>query len=133
MVRRWTVVVVVLLLIALITPISAQAIMVAGALGLTRYPVVHGCYTIREASGKPVGRQVGPFRMRATALGQYLLFGVHGQFLADRDGTIVADNRPSPAAEWRLDGDSSSGFAITNIASGRSLSVSLKPARGCAV
>jgi microsomal dipeptidase-like Zn-dependent dipeptidase len=131
--RRWKVLIVVLPLIAQIAPISAQAITVASAPGLTRYSVVRGCYTIRETSGKIVGRQVGPFRMQATGLGQYLLFGLRGQFLADRDGNMMADTSPSPAAEWRLDGDSSGGFAITNIASGRSLTVSLNPAHGCAV
>ena len=36
---------------------------------VTRYSIVNGCYTL----GTPSGR-VGPFRMQATALGQYLLY-----------------------------------------------------------
>src|SRR5438270_13396998 len=43
----------------------------------TRYSLVHGCYRVRLASG----RRLGPLRMQAAALGKYLLYGVHGNYL----------------------------------------------------
>ena len=42
-----------------------------------RYSLVNGCYQLQLSSRQ----QLGPFRMQATALGQYLLYGVHQDFL----------------------------------------------------
>jgi hypothetical protein len=89
---------------------------------LDRYSIVNGCYGLRLASGQ----QLGPFRMQATALGQYLLYGVHGEFLGPG---LVTEATPSSSTVWRVDGH----FTITNAGSGETLAVSLLPASGCAV
>ena len=89
---------------------------------LTRYSIVNGCYALRLASG----RQLGPFRMQATALGEYLLYGVHGDFLGPG---LVTEATPSSSTVWRVDGH----FTITNTGSGETLPVTLLPAAGCAV
>ncbi len=99
---------------------------------LNRYSLVHGCYAVRPAVGTSgVVIPPGPFRMQAATLGQYLLYGTGGDFLAGGAApTMVAS--PSDQTIWRVDGDARSGFTITNPASGIARSVSFVPASGCA-
>jgi len=97
---------------------------------LTRYSLVHGCYSLRSPSGQPIASSFGPFRMQAAALGVYLLYGPRGDYLT---GPGASASSASSAAEWRVDGSSRGGFRITNLASGTSLPVAFVPASGCAV
>ena len=46
----------------------------------TRYSLVHGCYMLRSGASV-VGGADGPYRMQAAALGQYLIYGAHHDFL----------------------------------------------------
>jgi hypothetical protein len=46
----------------------------------TRYSLVHGCYRLRSG-GHEIAAADGPFRMQAAALGEYLIYGVHEDFL----------------------------------------------------
>ena len=49
---------------------------------LTRYSLVHGCYQLRaRPGGRPIAAKRGPFRMQAAALGVYLLWGRHRDYL----------------------------------------------------
>jgi hypothetical protein len=96
----------------------------------TRYSLVHGCYAVRTASGQAIPPADAPFRMQATALGQYLLYGVHGDFLG-RQLTPVAT--PSDDTVWQVQGDARRGFTITNLGGGAPIAVSFTPAAGCAV
>ncbi len=89
---------------------------------LTRYSLVHGCYAVHPSSGPALG----PFRMQATALGEYLLYSKSGRFLGSGLSLVPA---PSNSTVWRVDGH----FRLTNLGTGRSLAVSFAPARGCAV
>jgi len=106
----------------------------APAPALNRYSLVHGCYSLRSAAGQELGSGDGPFRMQAAALGVYLLYGSHGDYLVDTGaGGLQAAAAPSPAAEWRVDGSSGHGFVITDLATGRALPVRFSAASGCAV
>ena len=90
------------------------------------YDLVHGCYGLRSVdAGKFVVKSgdgsyaatsdtVGgaePFRMQATTLGQYLLFGKARDFLAAGSGTRSRSRRqPGPSGDWKVsppDGDAS--------------------------
>jgi hypothetical protein len=72
--------------------------------------------------------------MQAAALGVYLLYGVHQDYLGDGGGGSLAPvATPSAATEWMLTGDSTSGFTIKNQATGNSIPVSFQPASNCAV
>jgi hypothetical protein len=97
---------------------------------LTRYALVHGCYELSSTSGQPIAAADAPYRMQATALGRYLIYGVHGDFLGH-------DLKPAAAAApdtvWQVNGDSRRGFAMVNLGGGAPLGVSFKPAAGCAV
>ncbi len=95
----------------------------------SRYTLVHGCYTVRSA-GSVVGAAGGPYRMQAAALGQYLLYGVHGDYLGPALTPVPA---PGSDTVWRVDGSSHAGFRLTNLATSRALAVSFVRASGCAV
>jgi hypothetical protein len=87
----------ILLAMLLMLPASAQ-----GASKQTRYSLVHGCYALSDANGRPVadGKQV---RMQATALGRYLLYRPDRTFLAaNGDGSVSPAADPSPAADWKV-------------------------------
>ncbi|WP_205696533.1 Coagulation factor 5/8 type domain-containing protein [Conexibacter sp. SYSU D00693] len=99
-----------------------------------RYALVHGCYALQsQASGKFIAQtatgyratasgagEAEPFRMQATQLGQYLLYGKDRDFLAG-DGTAVEPAaQPSPAADWRVDADGER-YTLTLPATGRRL------------
>lgn len=77
-----------------------------------RYALVHGCYALKSLSkDKFVSKggddyaltadagQAEAFRMQATALGRYLLYGKAADFLT-ADGPAA---EPSPAADFRVD------------------------------
>jgi hypothetical protein len=96
----------------------------------TRYSLVNGCYDVLDAQGHQLAPSDAPFRMQATALGQYLLYGVHDDFLGQSLAPVPA---PSIGTVWRVDGTSTQGFTITNVGSGTSLAASFLPASGCAV
>ncbi|HEX8741780.1 MAG TPA: hypothetical protein VF712_01485 [Thermoleophilaceae bacterium] len=130
--------------------------------GKDRYSIVNGCYALKANSlGKlavkaPGGYLAGAtdaagaegFRLQATALGRYLLYG------KDRDYMVAGSNDraqtasdASEAAEWTIEG-AGGAFTLTATASGKKLGVSpagelvlgsdaaaftLEPAQGCAV
>jgi hypothetical protein len=98
-----------------------------------RYTLVHGCYLPRTATGAVLGGAAGPYRMQATALGVYLLYGVHRDFLAQSGPTVAPTTTPSRAAEWRVAGSAATGFTITNQATGTVRGIAFQPATGCAV
>jgi microsomal dipeptidase-like Zn-dependent dipeptidase len=152
-VRRLTVLVTVLC--ALLAP-AAQA-----QTGKDRYTIVNGCYALKSNSlGKLAVKAAGGyaataadaasaerFRLQATALGRYLLYG------KDRDYMVAGGNDraqtasgASEAAEWTIEG-SGGAFTLTATASGSKLGVNpagelvlaseaaqftLEPAQGCA-
>lgn len=111
----------VLVAVALLaTPLAAQASKLP-----TRYSLVHGCYALTAAKGRPLAG-AGHVRMQATALGRYLLYLPDRTFLAAQDdGSVSPASEPSPAADWRVKRAGRRLFTLTpQSASGRVLSVS---------
>jgi microsomal dipeptidase-like Zn-dependent dipeptidase len=93
----------------------------------TRYSLAGGCYSLRSnGTGKYVAHQADgrfaatarvpgaaePFRMKATALGRYLLYGKGRVFLAKGGDGIVAVRRPGAAANWRVDDAGPARFSM---------------------
>ncbi|MCW3039070.1 MAG: hypothetical protein JWM31_975, partial [Solirubrobacterales bacterium] len=83
-----------------------------------RYTLVHGCYALRsEAAGRFLVKTgdgyaasaadaatAEPFRLQATRLGSYLLFGRAGDFLATGGGSAVVVAKDSgPPADFAVD------------------------------
>jgi len=99
----------------------ASALFAAPAQGAeTKYSIANGCFEV--ASGAPAG----PYRLKATALAQYLLYTNNEQYLTP-DGLA---GEPSEAAEWRA---SQAGGAIEleSLEGGGKLTLG-KSATGCA-
>ena len=60
----------------------------------TKYSIANGCFEVAWAPA-------GPYRMKATALGQYLLYTQDGKYLAASGDTAEPAAEPSADAEWR--------------------------------
>lgn len=108
-----------------------------------RYALANGCYAL-TSGGSAVATDVGPFTMKATALGSYMLYGKAGNFLAKTGASSVgAAAAPSADADWTVDG-TTGAFTLTVAgmklgASGGALSLgdtasqfAFEPATGCA-
>jgi hypothetical protein len=100
----------------------------ARPMAVSRYSLVHGCYTVRVgAARRPIAG--GPFRMQVAALGIYLLYTPNGRFLTTGLRTV---STPSRATLWRANGSAKRGFTITNLATRARLPVRFRSASGCA-
>ena len=124
------------------TILAAAALVAAGlagsrsgsataAPGQTRYSLVNGCFRIDTPAG-PLVPAAGPYRMRATTLGEYLLYGRDHEVLEASASTIRPAQEPSAAAVWTVDGSGASGFTISNTATGTSSPATFTPDTGCA-
>src|SRR3954447_10253846 len=102
-----------------------------------KYALVHGCYALRAANGQLVAEQAGPFRMQATDLGRYMLYGKAGNFLSVADGapTMIAD--PGPDADFAVADQTPNVYTLTgqagNLTAGGGDTFTFVPAQGCAV
>jgi hypothetical protein len=117
------------LVVFAVTAGTAQA-----AMPPDRYLLAHGCYSLQDEGGQLIAPESGPFRMQATTLGEYLLYGVHEDFLADPGtGTPTPAAEPSTAAEWKVTGNSNAGYTLRNIATHKAIPVTFLSETGCAV
>src|SRR3954451_6700089 len=105
------------ILAALIAPAGARA-------DDSRYALANGCYAL-TSPGTPVATDVGPFRMKATALGSYMLYGAKQQFLARTQllGQVGTATEPSSDADWTVDG-TTGAFTLTLASSNQQLATS---------
>jgi hypothetical protein len=102
--------------------------------GDARYGLVHGCYALRpaghdglvakagdgyRAAGTPA--QAEAFRLQATTLGRYLLYGRAADYLAagDRDTAVTAGDG-GPAADFEVRDAGTDTFTLTSL-TGRQL------------
>jgi len=124
--RRTGIAAAVSVVVALLSAMPASA---AGAGAGDRYSLAGGCYGLRSAAtGKLVAKTpsgyaaTAPglagaelFRMQATDLGSYLLYGEASDFLGISPlGPVRPAELPSPKADWQVNGSSNS-FKLTSI------------------
>src|SRR5918998_5227759 len=108
---------------SLLTALAATFALISGPApaaaqtDLTRYSIVHGCYELRSGSAS-----AGPFRMQATDLGRYLLYGTDKIFLTAEGDSAVAASEPSDGADWTVR-ESGGGFTFVNEFVDRALAV----------
>lgn len=134
-----------------------------------KYALVHGCFALRAASGQYVAKDgaggyaataagvagAEPFRLQATDLGRYMLYGRAGDFLGAAGTSGVATiATPGPAADFATTDDAQPGvYTLTPATSplalaaaqggrlvladpagaGESAHFTFAPAQGCAV
>src|SRR5947208_2534459 len=113
--------------------IAVTASAAKAAAPLDRYGFANGCYSLQDEGGQLIAAQSRPFRMQATDLGVYLLYGVHHEFLADPGtGTPTPAAAPSTAAEWTVTGNPNAGYKLTNNATNKVTRVTFLSETGCA-
>jgi len=102
-----------------------------------KYALVHGCYALRAANGQLVAEQAGPFRMQATDLGRYMLYGKAGDFLSVDAGNPKLIGEPGPAADFAVEDPTPNAYTLTGqggkLVVGGSDTFTFVPASGCAV
>ena len=113
------------------------SVLLAPAAGAAdRYSLVHGCYALRTADGRYVARDAlgyaaagrplsaaTPFRMQATALGRYLLYGPDATMPAVGPlGTVASTATPGPSADWTVQ-QVANGFTFTALTNGNALGI----------
>src|SRR6187431_2374380 len=108
----------------------AVALGPSAASGANRYSLAGGCYTVTASGGKPVAEQV---RLKATALGRYMLYTKDGAFMtAEDDGSLSPAEEPSPGADFEV-APAGAAFTLTPQSTKTSVaSVTFAPAEGCA-
>ncbi len=119
---------------AVVAGILAMASPASAAPQQNRHSLVHGCYSLQPASGGFVQKSAGgydtrgtapprseAFRMQATDLGRYLLFGRDRDFLAVAGGAIAPAADPSPDAEWDVVPVKGSAYRLVSLSTGRPL------------
>ncbi len=117
---------------AVATIATAAALVAAPAApAADRYALAGGCYTVTDDAGARVAEQV---RLKATALGRYLLYRKDGTFVAaGGDGLRVAA-APSPASDFSVREAGGERFTLTPQSTGAPVAtVTLAAAEGCAV
>src|SRR6188472_499544 len=99
----------------------------------SRYGFANGCFSLQDQSSQLIAPSSGPFLMRATTLGEYLIYGVHQDFLADSGNGIPSPvSSPSTAAEWELNGNLNAGYSLKNKSTNNVLPVTFLSNTGCA-
>ena len=104
------------------------------ALAQDRYELANGCFNLRvESTGALVAKDADgyragagspePFRMQATALGKYLLYGAARDFLSVDGGGIAPAGEPSGGGDWTVSGDDAGGYELVAQDAGRALAV----------
>jgi microsomal dipeptidase-like Zn-dependent dipeptidase len=104
-----------------------------------QYALVHGCYAVRAPGGTYVAADGGayratastlaaatPFRLQATALGRYLLYGPDGRMPGvGLLNLIGAQATPGPSADWTVTPDGADGFRLTSSKNGSGIGFGL--------
>ena len=148
--------------VTLVACASACALFAPAAAAVDIYAYANGCYALRDANTDrfvvrdalgyaataPTAAAATPFRLQATALGRYLLYGPDGRMpSAGALDPLSPTTTPGPAADWRVT-DGGGTLRLTNVSTGRHLGVgalgrlvqvastdprwSFAPAQGCA-
>ena len=125
--------------VTLVACASAGALFAPAAAAVDIYSYANGCYALHDTTANRYVVRDGaryaatatsataatPFRMQATALGSYLLYGPDGQMLSVGTlGPITPTATPGPAADWRLI-DVAGILRMTNVFTGLHLGVGL--------
>jgi microsomal dipeptidase-like Zn-dependent dipeptidase len=121
---------------ALAAALVLSALLAPAAGAADRYSLVHGCYALRTADGRYVAKDAlgygaaarplsaaTPFRMQATALGRYLLYGPDATMPAVGPlNTVESTATPGPSADWTVQ-QVANGFTFTALTNGSALGV----------
>jgi hypothetical protein len=113
----------------------AMAGVVAGvpatASAADRYALADTCATVTDVSGKPVAEHV---RLKASALGRYLLYRADGTYVAAAGGALGVADAPGPQSDFTVQEAGADTFTLAPQSTGQPVAtVRFTPAEGCAV
>jgi len=123
--------------VALVACASAAALFAPAASAVDVYAFANGCYVLRDATANqfvvrdPLGYTTSattaaaatPFRLKATALGRYLLYGPDGRMpAATALNTVTSTTTPGKPADWSVE-NAGSGLRLTSVSTGKQLGV----------
>ena len=123
--------------VALVACASAAALFAPAASAVDVHAFANGCYVLRDATANKfvVRDSLGyttsattaaaatPFRLKATALGRYLLYGPDGRMLATAAlNTVTSTTTPGKPADWSVE-NAGSGLRLTSVSTGKQLGV----------
>ena len=97
-----------LLLTLLISALAAPAAQAAPS-DANRYSLAQGCFALTSGGSEVAG----PFRMKPTALGRYLLYTKGEKYLGQSGGGVGELAEPGPDADWVVDGKT--GFIVDTV------------------
>ena len=117
--------------------VFAEAGVVAAQAAVDIYAYASECVAVRDSSSRRyIGREdagysmessidrATPFRMQATGLGSYLLYGPDGSMPAGKaSGRVAPTSEPGPPADWKVEAKGDK-LRLTNVSTGEDLSVS---------
>ena len=121
--------------------IGAAAAAPAASAGTSdaRYALANGCYALKSASANKLIVKSGDgtyaatadspnaaeaFRMKATELGAYMLYGRAADYLGATGGTAKSQARPNEGSDWKVEAaGSASAFRLTVNGTNRALAV----------
>jgi microsomal dipeptidase-like Zn-dependent dipeptidase len=122
---------------AVLACLCVSALAAPSASAVDVYSFANGCYGLRDlttnrfvvrdgsgytATAATVGAAT-PFRMQATALGRYLLYGPQGGMPSTAPlNQVGSTSAPGPAADWRV-GDIAGKLRLISVSTGRALGV----------
>ena len=121
--------------VTLVACATATALSAPAASAIDIYSYSNGCYALQDAGTNrfvtrdalgyaataPTAATATPFRMQATALGRYLLYGPDGSMpSAGAVDTLSPTSTPGPSADWKLT-DEGDSVSIENFSTGKDL------------
>ena len=121
----------------LVASASVCALLAPAAAAVDIYAYANGCYALKDAGSNrfvvrdalgysasaPTAALATPFRMQATDLGSYMLYGPDQNMPgADTAATVSPSAAPGPPADWRLT-DEGDTVMITSVSTQRQLGV----------
>ena len=121
------------ILTALVT--LAPLVATAAAADNARYELVHGCYALKSMSQSTFVTKAGSgyaatagdaksaeaFRMQATKLGVYLLYGKGRDMLSVAGDSVVADSVPGGEEEWVVNNGDGGTFRLISATNNKAL------------
>src|SRR4051812_11420192 len=125
-----------LFLLAVAAALAPAAASAADPAPQTRYSLVHNCYALQVPGGKFAAKDAAQgytasadsatagaevFRMQATDLGRYMLYGRARDFMGASNGSVVVNGQPGASQAWRVDEAGDGTFKLTSEAEGKSL------------
>src|SRR4051812_2020535 len=107
--------------LAIAGAIVALAVVAPARAAVKQADLANACFTLHSAAGATLA--AGPFYLKPTGIGTYLLSDQDGQLLSEQGSAVGRAPDAGPAGEWAVKLGSGRSFSIRSTADKRFLSV----------